>query len=194
MNTTYKASVKHDKTQYNNIRLDLIYKIDNAKFFDNESEINKYLNNILINICKEVFIESYENGGKEAGAVYDISRDLYAIHKATKYDVVDFIEDTSEKYYEIYSTIEDFNGIIIHNHNTPDTFSKRDIVNFLRDTAISVIIVITCNANIFILVKKEKKDYEKLGEEINNQYKTDMITPNIKSLLSENNLRIRRIV
>lgn len=194
MNTTYEASVTHNKVQSNNIRIDLIHKIDRAKFFETQSDINEQINNLLISICKQVFAESYEKGGKEAGAVYDILRDLYAIHKATRYGVVDFIEDTSEMYYKIYSTIEDFNGIIIHNHNTPDTFSKGDIVNFLKDKAISVIIVITCNADIFILVKEEVKDYEKLAIEINSQYKTDMITPNIKSLLSENNLRIRRIV
>lgn len=193
MNTTYKASVTHNKKQPNNIRIDLMHKIDNAKFFDIETDINKQINNLLISICREVFIESYEKGGKEAGAVYDISQNIYALHEATQWGYVEFDEDTSTEYYKVYSELNNMQGIVIHNHNDSGSFSIQDLKSFISNGNVASIIVITCNADIFILNKNEYNDYSELLGRLNEPMKTNMITPDIKEILQKLNLVIRRV-
>ena len=63
----YNAHITRPEDQVNNMDISKIYKISTAKFFDN-IEYFRELNNVLINLCKEVFTNSYNSGGKEAGA------------------------------------------------------------------------------------------------------------------------------
>ena len=55
------------------------------------------------------------------------------------------------------------------------------------------IIVITCNANIFILIKERNKDYSDVLSSIDSDYKTDYITPDTRKLMIENGLVERKV-
>lgn len=82
---------------------------------------------------------------------------------------------------------------MIHNHNIKSSFSAQDIVALLRDENAIAIIVITCNANIFILVKEKNKDYSNILKNINSNYKTDFITPDTRKLMTESGLIERKV-
>ena len=61
----YKARIVREEDRVNNMDISKIYKISTAKFFDN-IEYFRELNNVLINLCKEVFTNSYNSGGKRS--------------------------------------------------------------------------------------------------------------------------------
>ena len=84
----YNAHITSSEDQVNNMDITQISRIDTAKLF--ESSNLKELNNSLISICKQVFIEAYNNNGKEAGAVLDINNLVYGYKKATRYFSVSF--------------------------------------------------------------------------------------------------------
>lgn len=190
---TYKAHIPSGEKYINNIEIDHINRLDTAQFFDEDTPRNQEINNILIQICKEVLIESYEKGGREAGAVINIHTKEYVLHEATQYGLVDFEEDKNSEYYNIHKNSDNYSCIMIHNHNIKSSFSAQDIVALLRDENAIAIIVITCNANIFILVKEKNKDYSNILKNINSNYKTDFITPDTRKLMTESGLIERKV-
>lgn len=190
---TYKAHIPSGEKYINNIEIDHINRLDTAQFFDEDTSRNQEINNILIQICKEVLIESYEKGGREAGAVINIHTKEYVLHEATQYGLVDFEEDKNSEYYNIHKNSDNYSCIMIHNHNIKSSFSAQDIVALLRDENAIAIIVITCNANIFILVKEKNKDYSNILKNINSNYKTDFITPDTRKLMTESGLIERKV-
>lgn len=191
--STYKARIPSGEKYINNIEIDHIDRLDTAQFFDVNNPRNQEINNVLIQICKDVLIESYEKGGREAGAVLNIHTKEYVLHEATQYGLVDFEEDKNSEYYNIHKNSDNYSCIMIHNHNTKSSFSAQDIVALLRDENAIAIIVVTCNANIFILVKEKNKDYSNILKNIDSNYKTDFITPNTRKLMIESGLIERKV-
>lgn len=191
--TLYKARIPSRDKYINNIEIEHISRLDTAQFFDIKTSVTSGINDILIQICKDVITESYEKGGKEAGAVLNIPKKEYALHEATQYGVVDFKEDETSDYYKIHNNSDKYSCILIHNHNTKESFSKQDIYAFIKDESAMAIVVITCNANIFILIKERNKDYSDILNSINSNYKTDYITPDIRKLMIENGLIERKV-
>lgn len=191
--TIYKARIPSRDKYTNNIEIEHIDRLDTAQFFNIKNHVTSGINDILIQICKDVFTESYEKGGKEAGAVLNIPKKEYALHEATQYGVVDFKEDETLDYYKIHNNSDKYSCILIHNHNTKGSFSKQDIYAFIKDESVMAIIVITCNANIFILIKERNKDYSDILSSIDSDYKTDYITPDTRKLMIENGLIERKV-
>ena len=122
--STYKARIPSGEKYINNIEIDHINRLDTAQFFDEDTPRNQEINNILIQICKEVLIESYEKGGREAGAVINIHTKEYVLHEATQYGLVDFEEDKNSEYYNIHKNSDNYSCIMIHNHNIKSPFSE----------------------------------------------------------------------
>lgn len=184
-----------DKSLYeNHIQIENINHIDKAKFFTKMTDKHKQINNELITLCKEVFEESYNKGGKEAGAVLNINTGKTAIHEATNFRYVDFTEDKEKEYYAIYTNSEKYSCILIHNHNETNSFSAGDLYNFLKDDVVIAIIVITCKADIFILLKEKNIDYSEILYTIDTNYKTDYITYDVRELMDKYNVIERRIL
>ena len=191
--STYKARIPSGEKYINNIEIDHIDRLDTAQFFDLNSPRNQEINNVLIQICKDVLIESYEKGGREAGAVIDTSTGKHALHKATQYGLVDFEEDKNSEYYKIYKGSSENSCITIHNHNTPYSFSAQDIVAMISDSKVVAIVVITCRGSIYMLDKECNKDYSNITNSIKSNYKTDYITPDTREIMIEQGLAERRI-
>lgn len=189
----FKARIPNRDKYINNIEIENLDRLDTAKFFDVSNGKNNIVNNTLIQICKDVLTESYEKGGREAGAILNITNGMYALHEATQYGVVDFKEDTTADYYRVHDDSDKHSCIMIHNHNTKTSFSAQDIVSLLGDDKVIAIVVVTCNCNIFILIKERYKDYTDVITNINSNYKTDYITPDTRELMIENGLIERKV-
>lgn len=190
----YNAHITRSEDQVNNMDITQISRIDTAKFFNN-SELYE-LNNLLIEICKETFLEAYNKNGKEAGAVIDINSMEYAYKKATHYFRVSFEENTENlndnECYKILSNATMCSCITIHTHNDTSYFSVSDVMSLIKDTKVISIVVITSRADIFVLCADKTKDYNTVEEYIDNMFE-DFITPELRSIMEVNGLFIRRI-
>lgn len=189
----YRARIPSKEKYINNIEIENLNRLDTAQFFDIKTQRTQELNNVLIQICKDVLVESYNKGGREAGAIVNIHTKEYVLHEATQYGLVDFEEDKNSEYYNLHKNSDNYSCIMIHTHNTKTGFSAQDVIALLKDKAAIAIIVVTCNANIFILVKEKNKDYSKILSSINSNYKTDFITPDTRKLMIESGLLERKV-
>lgn len=189
----YKAHITRPENQVNNMDITQLSRIETAKFF--ESSNLKELNQLLIDICKRVFIEAYNNNGKEAGAVVDLNKKVYGYKKATRYNVVSFdnneTTDDNDCYKILYGA-QEYSCITIHTHNDSVYFSVSDIISLIKDIKVVAIVVITSKADIFVLCKHKTKEYEEVKEYIDNMFE-DFITPELKKTMKDNGLIIRRI-
>lgn len=189
----YNAHITRPEDQVNNMDITQISRIDTAKFF--ESSNLKELNNSLISICKQVFIEAYNNNGKEAGAVLDINNLVYGYKKATRYFSVSFDDNETtddNDCYKILSEAKECSCIAIHTHNDTSYFSVSDIMSLIKDRKVIAIVVITSKADIFVLCAKRIKRYTAVENYINNMFE-DFITPELREIMEEHGLLIRRI-
>ena len=190
----YNAHITRPEDQVNNMDITQISRIDTAKFFNNPELYE--LNNLLIEICKETFSEAYNKNGKEAGAVIDINSMEYAYKKATHYFRVSFEENTANlndnECYKILSRAATCSCITIHTHNDTSYFSVSDIISLIKDTKVIAIVVITSKADIFVLCADKTKDYRAVKNYIDNMIE-DFITPELRAIMKENGLIIRRI-
>lgn len=189
----YKAHITRSEDYVNNMDISQIYKIDTARFF--ESSSLKELNESLINICKQVFIEAYSNNGKEAGAVIDIDNLVYGYKKATRYFSVSFDDNGTNDDNDCYKILSEAKGcscITIHTHNNTSYFSVSDIMSLIKDKKVIAIVVITSKADIFIVCAEKLKRYETVKNYIDSMFE-DFITPELRKIMEEHGLFIRRI-
>jgi hypothetical protein len=187
----YNARLRREPYK-NNMELDKISRIESAKFFDTESPENTAINNALISLCKMIFMEAYNNEGKEAGAVFNIKTKEYAIHDATKYNEVNFKDDLKSDYRKLMDKSADYSYIVLHTHNSVSSFSSTDVRSLVSDDKAIAIIVVTSDANIFILTREKFKNYSEVVEVIDSTYKTNDITSEIKEVMLKNNLIVKK--
>lgn len=191
MKTYNQARIPKEDYYENQIELDKIHYLDTAKFFDNlDTSCKIELNELLIKICKEVVNESYDKGGKEAGAIINTVSKKYAICEAKYFGKIKFTEH--DNYNKISNESNENSCIVIHNHNNSFFFSAQDIETFLNDDKVHTIAVITSNMNIFILCK-ENKDYSAVLDYMCNDLLFNSVTPDLMEVLRDNGLVIRRI-
>lgn len=180
----YKAHITRPEDQVNNMDITQISRIDTAKFF--ESDNLKELNSLLIDICKHIFIEAYNNNGKETGAVLNIDKITYEYETRLMYNKINFND------LETLNKSKDYSCITIHTHNNISIFSIQDIKNLLEDNRVIAIILVNSVGNIYILCKDASKDYTELIDFLYEQI-NDFITPDVYKELNKYNLNIRRI-
>lgn len=189
----YRASIPRAETYENHIEIENIDRINTAKFFDTVTERTEEINNLLIHVCRDVFTESYNKGGREAGAILDVQSMEYAIHRATQYGRINFSDDTATDYYKIHDKANKRSCIVIHNHNSKQSFSAQDILALVLDVKVTAIVVITCNGCINMIIKTKHKDYTDIIRDIYSNYKTDFITPSTRALMNQRELFERRV-
>jgi hypothetical protein len=137
-------------------------------------------------------MEAYNNEGKEAGAVFNIQTNEIALHRATKYEVVDFKEDLNAEYRKLMDRSYDYSYIVLHTHNSHGAFSSTDVRSLVSDDKAIALIVVTSDANIFILTREKFKNYSEVVEVIDSTYKTNDITSEIKEVMIKNNLIVKK--
>lgn len=189
----YKAHITRPEDQVNNMDITQISRIDTAKFFENNNL--KELNTLLIDVCKHVFIEAYNNGGKEAGAVLNLDNLRYGYKKATRYFYISFNDNRTNDdndCYKILSEAEGCSCVTIHTHNGTSYFSVSDIMSLIKDKKVIAIIVITSKADIYVLCADKVKMYSELENYIYDMNE-DFITPELRKIMEEYGLFIRRI-
>lgn len=189
----FQARIPSRENYVNHIEIENIDRLDTAQFFDVDSPENRVTNNKLIQICKDIFKESYEKGGKEAGAIINVITGEHAIHEATRYNTISFVEDTEAAYYHLYKQSTDYSCIVMHTHNAPSSFSLQDVGALLSDTTTIAIVVVTSVGHINMLVKDPKTDYSEILDEFESYYKTDCIRPDARKLMESKGLIERRV-
>jgi len=182
-----------DKAYYeNHIAIENIDRLNTANFFNIlDTDWKNKLNNLFIDICKDVVKESFDKNGKEAGAIINTFKKQYAICEAKYWGKILFSE--YDQYNKIIEESNKYECMLIHNHNDSDYFSVVDIDNFLRDEKLHTVVVITSNMNIFILYKEIDRDYSNVEEYIEENVIFNAITPDLMEVLEKNGLNIRRI-
>lgn len=180
----YKAHITRPEDQVNNMDITQISRIDTAKFF--KSSNLKELNRLLINICKHVFIEAYNNAGKEAGAVLNIKTKKYEYKEALQYSKINF------KDIEILKDADVYSCITFHTHPDISIFSIQDVKNLLEDKVVRAIVLVNAACNIFVLVKDPNKDYNELIDYLYSQFHDFLAREDINKM-EEFNLKIRRV-
>jgi hypothetical protein len=179
-NELFNASIPDKSVYVNRMDITKIDTISNTIFFDNIKIQN--ITDILIDVCKRIFLEAYNNEGREAGAIINIHTGELAIHKATMYNAVDFNDDYDADYYKIAQNSSKNSCIVIHTHNNYQGFSLVDIKTFLSDDMTVCIMVIKADASINIMVKP-RNNYSKIIKYLEEIYKFDVITPDIREML-----------
>lgn len=187
----YRVRIVREEDRVNNMDITKIDKIDSAKFFNN-TELND-LNKLLIDICKGVFKEAYNRNGREAGAVVDLSNAEYAYKSAKLYNRVSFEYcEEDNGCYEILHRATECSCITIHTHNDTSYFSVSDIMSLISDRKVRAIVVITSNASIYVLCADSVKNYREVEDYIDTMLE-DFITPELRKIMEDNELIIRRI-
>ena len=187
----YRARIIRPEDRVNNMDITQIDKINSAKFFND----NKFssLNNLLIDICKEVFKEAYRKNGREAGAVINLDTLDYTYKKAALYDRVSFEQCNEDNgCYEILHNATKCSCVTIHTHNDISYFSVSDIISLISDIKVRAIVVITSAADVYVLCADNVKNYKTVRDYIDNMLE-DFITPELRGVMEDNGLVIRRI-
>lgn len=187
----YKARIIREEDRVNNMDINKINKIDSAKFFNN-IELSS-LNELLTHICKETFKEACKKNGREAGAVINLNTMEYAYKKAKLYNRVSFEYDKDDNdCYEILYKAKECSCITIHTHNDTSYFSVSDIISLINDIKVRAIVVITSMADIYVLCADSVKNYKDVEDYIDTMIE-DFITPDLRVIMENNGLNIRRV-
>lgn len=189
----YQAHITREEDQKNNMNISKVYKIDGTKFFEDVERFED-LNNVLIDICKKVFIDAYNSGGKEAGAIFNLRTLEYDFKKAYKYDSISFKSKLNDT--DICESILDkahkHECVTIHTHNSVGTFSIQDILSLLRNDKVCTIVLVDSDANIKILCKDINTNYSALENYLLN-YFVDYIDNTIYNQLKQYKLIIKGV-
>lgn len=187
----YRARIVREEEQVNNMDISKIYKISTAKFFDN-IEYFRELNNVLINLCKEVFTNSYNSGGKEAGAILNLRTLEYGVKKPKYFDRINFC-DCDDECKRIDKQSGNNECVTIHTHNSVSTFSLVDLTTLLTSESTLAMVVVDSDANIHIMIKDANRDYTKFLAKISEYSWTDIIYPEIYNMYTSENIIYRRL-
>lgn len=194
MESIYKVHIpkKGSYETINHMNINMIHRIREAQFFDTEGFENE--NKMLSKICEEVFMEAYNNGGKEAGAILNFETMEYAICKAKYFNRLVINDNKDSEEYKLLIKASNFSCMCIHTHNSDSSFSLPDVISFLTDTKMTALAVINKNCSIDILLKKNINiDYTNILNSIVKFSWSDVLNSEILEELNNNSILIRRI-
>lgn len=187
----YKARIIREEDRVNNMDINKINKIDSAKFFDNIKYFRE-LNDMLINLCKEVFINSYNSGGKEAGAIINLRTLEYGVKTPKYFDRINFC-DCDDECKRIDNQSGNNECVTIHTHNSVSTFSLIDLTTLLISDSTLAMILIDSEANVYVMVKDVNRNYNNFISKIQEYNWTDVIYPEIYNMYTSENIIYRRV-